>query len=134
MPTLWLAVILKTEMPVEEATLSISLAPELPWRLKVIEEEEALTPSTVPLSISLPVVKEVAPFQMATKPLLPEPVTEPAPAVVQYRLPLLSEVKTWPEAGVVVGRVKVRLEARVVVDKSLTTDWLVVEPVLKIKP
>ena len=82
-PTLWLALTLKTVMPEEEAMFSISLAPLLPCIFKVMVEEEALTPNTLPLSMSLPVVKEVGPFQMATKPVVPLPETEPVPAVVQ---------------------------------------------------
>jgi hypothetical protein len=39
-------------------------------------EEVALTPTTVPLSMSLPWVKVLAPFQMETKPALPEPMVE----------------------------------------------------------
>ena len=54
MPTLWLLLTLKTEMPVEEETSKISLLPPEPWRLKVMVEEVALTPATVPLSINLP--------------------------------------------------------------------------------
>ena len=73
MPTLWLAVTLKTETPVEEATLKISLVPA-PWRLKVMEEDVALMPATVPLSLIKPWDKVLVPFQMETKPGLPEPM------------------------------------------------------------
>ena len=42
-------------------------------------------------------------------------------------------VTNWPAVGVVVGKVRVRLEAKEVVASNLTVVWLVVEPVLKIK-
>ena len=40
--------------------LKISLLPALPCRLKVIVEEVALTPATVPLSIIIELATEVA--------------------------------------------------------------------------
>ena len=64
MPTLWLAVTLKTEIPDEEEMLNGSKAP-VPWMLKETVEEVALAPATVPLSIKMPVVKAVEDAQIA---------------------------------------------------------------------
>jgi len=57
-PTLPNLSILKTETPVDDETLKISLAPAFPCKLKVMVEEEAFTPKTVPLSIRVEVAKE----------------------------------------------------------------------------
>ena len=64
-PTLWLAVTLRTEMPVEEAMFKISLEPELPCRVKVMEEV-ALTPKTEPLLNKVLVDRAVAEVKYGT--------------------------------------------------------------------
>jgi hypothetical protein len=87
-PNLELALTVRMEVPEEEAMLKMSDVPVLPWRLKVTVEEEALTPKTVPLFMSLPVVKAVALVQMASKPTVPEPVTLPLLQEVTYKAPL----------------------------------------------
>jgi hypothetical protein len=104
--------------------LKISLLPALPCKLKVTVEEEALTPKTVPLLISLPVVREEEPFQIASKPVVPVPETKPlaakviCPGVVvviemplpatrlvgAYLVPVPSAANNWP---VTVGAVEV---------------------------
>ena len=75
-PILELGLTVRIEVPEEEAMLKISEPPALPWRLKVTVEEVAFTPKTVPLFMSLPVVKVLAPLQMASKPREPEPIVE----------------------------------------------------------
>jgi hypothetical protein len=60
MPTFPPAVTLKTETPLDEATLKGSkVAPA--WRLKLIVEVVALMPATVPLSLMIPGVKAEVP-------------------------------------------------------------------------
>jgi hypothetical protein len=57
--------------------------------LKVTVEDVALTPATVPLSKSMPVVKPVEEAQVTTYPVMP-PETEPPPPVwseTQVKLP-----------------------------------------------
>ena len=80
------AVNLAIEVPVEEAMLKMSLVPAVPWMLKPMLEEVAFMPITVPLSMSLPVVREVAPFQIETKPLVPAP-DRPLPAAAKLIWP-----------------------------------------------
>jgi hypothetical protein len=53
-PILWSGLTTNRDVPVEEAMLKMSLAPALPWRLKVTVEEVALMPATVPLSLIKP--------------------------------------------------------------------------------
>lgn len=65
MPTLWLTPANRMEMPVEEVTLRGFNTP-VPWTVKAELEEEALTPATVPLSISTPVPKVVPAVNLAT--------------------------------------------------------------------
>ncbi len=48
MPTLWLAVTAKMDIPDDEATLK-GLNVPVPWMLKETVDEVALTPATVPL-------------------------------------------------------------------------------------
>ena len=124
MPILELAFTVRIEVPEEDAMLKGSVAPLL-WRLKVTVEELALTPKTVPLLMSLPVVKELEPFQMASKPAVPEPdravppramvicpgvvvvmvMLEPATKLVgAYLVPVPSAARSWP---VTVGAVEV---------------------------
>lgn len=43
--------------------------------LKPMVEEVAFMPSTVPLSMSLPAISAVEPFQMASNPIVPVPVS-----------------------------------------------------------
>ena len=49
-PTLWLAVTARIEMPVLDVMFKMSLLPLEPWMLKDTVEEVAFTPATVPLS------------------------------------------------------------------------------------
>ena len=58
-----------TEVPEEEAMLKMSEEPALPCRLKVMVEEVALMPATVPLSLIKPWAKVLTPFQIETKPV-----------------------------------------------------------------
>lgn len=75
MPTLWLAVAVRMEIPVELDTLKMLLVePDVPWMLKVTVEEVALTPATVPLSMIKPWAKVLLPFHLERKPTLPEPI------------------------------------------------------------
>ena len=83
MPILVLDLTTKMEVPEEEARLNTSFVPAVPWMLKPMVEEVAFMPRTVPLLINLPVVKELVPFQMASKPLVPDPLSpDPAAAIV----------------------------------------------------
>jgi len=97
-----LALIVNMATPVEEATTKGLMLPGFPWRLKVIVLDVALMPVTAPLSMNLPVVKEVAPFQMALKPVAPEP-ERPLPAEAMV---------IWP--GVVVVMVTLEPAMRLV--------------------
>ena len=77
MLTLPAAVIWNKELPLEEATLKGLSVPD-PWTFNETVEEEALTPNTAPLSISLPAVRVLGDVHKASKPLVPLPVKEPA--------------------------------------------------------
>jgi hypothetical protein len=69
-PTLPFCRIVKSEVPVEDATLN-GLTPAEPWRLKVMVAEVALIPATVPLSMKRPAVRSVADVQRAERPIVP---------------------------------------------------------------
>ena len=75
-PTLPFWRIVKSEVPVEEATLN-GLTPDEPCTLKVMVDDVALTPATTPLSIRRPVPSVVAESQRVTKPVVP-PLTPDA--------------------------------------------------------
>ena len=73
-PTLWLEVTAKIEIPEEEATLNkVLVVPAVPWMLKEIVDEVAPIPATVPLSIKMPEAVVVGPVYLTTKPAVPEP-------------------------------------------------------------
>ena len=65
MPTFPFALILKSEVPVLDATLNESLEPALPCTLKVMVDDVALMPAKVPLSRKRPVASDVAPVNRA---------------------------------------------------------------------
>ena len=75
MPTFPLASIVKSDAPVEDATLNGLTAGE-PCTLNVYEEEVAFTPDTVLLSRSIPVASVEVPMNLVTKPFVP-PETVP---------------------------------------------------------
>ena len=75
-PTLPFWRMVKSEVPVDDATLN-GFKPDEPCTLKVMVEEVALTPATVPLSIKSPVPSVVAESQRVTKPVVP-PLTPDA--------------------------------------------------------
>jgi hypothetical protein len=112
MPILELGLTVRIEVPEEEAILKISLEPAVPWRLKVTVEEEALTPKTVPLSMSLPAPIAVVEVQAGPKPILPVPVT--GLVMVVWRL---------------FGKLKVKVEPEVVICQAEEE-----EEVAKVKP
>ena len=64
-PTLPPALTTKKEVPEEEATLNGSRVVE-PWTLKLTVEEEALTPTTVPLSKMVEVARAEADVHLVT--------------------------------------------------------------------
>jgi len=144
MPTLPLARTVNKETPEEDATLKGFKIP-LPWTLKETVEEVAPIPATVPLSIRAPLVKEEAPFQIATLPLVPEPeMPEPValkviwPAVVvvmvmlvpaiklvgAYLAPVLSTPRIWPwTVGAVEVAVPPLATPRTPVTSVVKTAW-----------
>ena len=64
-PTLWLAVAIRIETPVEEVIANGFKVPT-PLMLKEMVEDVAFTPATVPLSISVPKVRPVEEAQVTT--------------------------------------------------------------------
>lgn len=64
-PTFPALVTLKIEVPLDDATFKGSKV-VVPWILKLIVDEVALTPETVPLSLSVPMVNPVEEAQVAT--------------------------------------------------------------------
>ena len=108
-PTLPKAVTLKMEVPEEELTLKGSRV-VVPWTLKLIVEEVALAPATVPLSKRMPVVRAEAEDHLVTKPVVPEPLKlleafkvlpvkdKPVPRVTDWRF--LSESDMTKELAV----------------------------------
>jgi hypothetical protein len=81
-PTFPAAVIFNIEVPVEEFTWKALLEP-VPCTKKLTEEDVALTPATVPLSIITPFPKTVDPVQRATYPFVPVPVCREPPNKVE---------------------------------------------------
>jgi hypothetical protein len=73
------------EVVEEEEMLKGSSVP-VPWTLKEMVEEVALIPATVPLSKRMPVLRLLAVVHLATSPGLPEPV-RPEPAAAMVMLP-----------------------------------------------
>ena len=78
-PTFPLASTVKSDVPVEEATLNGFWLPD-PCTLKVIVDDVALTPATIPLSRRIPVANVVAPVYRAENPLTPPDTAAPASA------------------------------------------------------
>jgi hypothetical protein len=101
-PTLPVAVTFNTDVPVEDDTLKMSLLPAVPWRLNVTVLDVALTPATVALSNSRPVVRAEAEDQTASLPGTPVPVMEPLPQEVVYREPEVTATQPVPREFTVV--------------------------------
>ena len=91
MPTLLLTPTLRILVPVELLTLKGSRV-VVPWMLKEIADEVALTPETVPLSRIRPWARVLAPFHMETKPGAPEPIVVNPVSVAEIVTPLEVEM------------------------------------------
>jgi hypothetical protein len=89
----------KSDVPVEDATLN-GLRVEVPWILKVIVEEVALIPSTVPLSKSDEVASVVGEIKRAMyptcPPVTPEPLLSPSVEVDTHNVDVPVDQSTWP--------------------------------------
>jgi hypothetical protein len=97
-PTLPFCSIEKREVPVEDATLN-GLVPALPCTLRVTVEEEALTPSTVPLSMSLDAVTVVVVSHLVANPRVPPDTplaTTPRDDVATHRVEVPVDWSTIP--------------------------------------
>ena len=86
-------------MPEEEATLKGSVVPAVPWTLKLMVLEVALTPATVPLSRIMPGVKAPVPWPVKTKPGVKLPA--PLPPLATDRVPVKLGMKVKVLAVVV---------------------------------
>jgi hypothetical protein len=98
MPTLPFARILKSDVPVDDATLKASFVPAVPCTLKVTVEDVALTPATTPLSMKSPAPSVVAEVQRVTSPVVP-PETEdviPRDDVATQRVDVPTDCNTIP--------------------------------------
>ena len=81
-PTFPLASTVKSETPVEEATLNGLIAEvEALCTLRAKEDEEALTPRTVPLSMSVEVPRVVEVSHRVAKPRAPPEMLDTGPSV-----------------------------------------------------
>lgn len=78
-PTFPWLVTLKKEVPEEEATLNGSMLPAVPWMLKLMLDDVAFCPATVPLSSRVPIVAPVEEAQTITYPLVPPESVPPPP-------------------------------------------------------
>jgi hypothetical protein len=107
-PTFPFASTVKSDVPDDDATLN-GLVAGAPCTLKVYEEDVALIPATVPLSILIPVPTVVGESQRVTNPVVPpERLAEGAP---QYIIPAPSTISACPAEPNCPGSVKVRFEA-----------------------